>query len=108
MEPALPRRLRRLPHAELAALDGLDVRLARSAFARLRGLAGLRELPDGAALLLPRTRSVHTFAMRFPLDLVWLDAGGAVVQVDRGVPPRRLRACRRASSVVELPSRRDA
>jgi uncharacterized membrane protein (UPF0127 family) len=40
--------------------------------------------------------------MRFALDLVWLDARGAVVRVDRDVPPRRLRACRRARSVVEL------
>jgi uncharacterized membrane protein (UPF0127 family) len=39
--------------------------------------------------------------MRFALDLVWLDAGGAVVRVDAGVPPRRLRTCLRASGVVE-------
>jgi uncharacterized protein len=108
-EPArLPRRLRRLPRAEPAALAGRDVRLARGPLARLRGLAGLRALPHGAALLLPRTRSVHTFGMRFALDLVWLDDAGAVVRVDRGVAPRRVRGCRRASSVVELPSRPDA
>lgn len=101
----LPRRLRRLPRVASplpAPLDALDVRLARSPLARLLGLAGLREPPDGA-LLLPRTRSVHTFGMRFALDLLWLDRDGRLVRVDRGVPPRRLRACRAAHAVVEVP-----
>ena len=40
--------------------------------------------------------------MRFALDLIWLDRDGAVVRVDRDVPPRRLRACRAARSVVEV------
>jgi uncharacterized protein len=67
-------------------------------------LRGLAFSDPGAALLIPRCRSVHTFGMRFALDLVWLAADGAVVRVDRGVPPRRFRACRRARSVVEVPA----
>jgi uncharacterized membrane protein (UPF0127 family) len=67
---------------------------------RLTGLIGRRE----RALLIPRCRSVHTFGMRFPLDLVWLGAGGEVVRVDRAVPPWRVRSCRRARSVLELPA----
>jgi uncharacterized membrane protein (UPF0127 family) len=39
--------------------------------------------------------------MRFPLDLVWLDGGGRPVRVDAAVPPRRLRSCLRARSVLE-------
>ena len=39
--------------------------------------------------------------MRFPLDLIWLDKAGAVVRVDRDVPPRRLKTCLKARSVVE-------
>ena len=70
--------------------------------ARLRGLAG-RPLP-AHALHLPRCRSVHTFGMRFPLDLVWLDGAGRTVRVDRAVPPRRVRACWRARSVLEVPT----
>jgi uncharacterized protein len=104
----LPPRLARLPpaaSAELpAALASLDVRRASTPLARLLGLAGLRALPPHAGLLLPRTRSVHTFGMRFALDLIWLDADGTVVRVDRAVPPRRARACRQARAVVELPA----
>jgi uncharacterized protein len=69
---------------------------------RLTGLIGRRD--RDVALLLPRCRSVHTFGMRFALDLVWLDAAGTVVRIDRGVRPCRLRSCRRARSVLEVPS----
>jgi hypothetical protein len=80
------------------------VRIARTFRERLVGLAFRRDAPaDG--LLLPRTRSVHTFGMRFALDLHWLDGDGAVVRVDRAVPPGRVRTCLRARSVVEMPGR---
>jgi uncharacterized protein len=69
---------------------------------RLLGLALLRRLPERCALLLPGCRSVHTTGMRFPLDLVWLDAHSAVVRVDRAVAPWRVVACREADAVVEL------
>ena len=103
----LPRRLRRLPRAQLP-----PARTARRAprarpLARLLGLTGLRDLPPHAGLLLPRTRSIHTCAMRFALDLVWLDRDGRVVRVDRAVPPWRVRGCRAARAVVELPAGTD-
>jgi uncharacterized membrane protein (UPF0127 family) len=75
--------------------------VARSPLARLRGLIGRSE---EVALLLPRCRSVHTFGMGFALDLVWLDAGGRVVRIDRGVRPWRVRSCRCARAVLELRS----
>lgn len=78
----------------------MEIRVAGSRCERLLGLA-LRARPPDHALLLPRCRSIHTFGMRFPLDLVWLDAHGRVVRVDRGVPPGRVRCCRRAAAVVE-------
>ena len=83
------------------------MRVANTFRARLLGLA-LRARPPDHALLLPRTRAVHTFGMRFDLDLYWLDADGRVVRVDRVVPRRRLRACARARSVIELPAQRDS
>lgn len=96
----LPRRLRRLPRRRDGVIE------ASTPLARLLGLAWLApgSLPDGVALQLPRTRSVHTVGMRFALDLVWLDAAGGVVRVDRAVRPGRVRVCRRARSVVERAS----
>jgi uncharacterized protein len=69
---------------------------------RLTGLTGRRSWPPGVALEIPRCRSVHTFGMRFALDLVWLDSDRRVVRVDRAVPPWRVRSCRAARSVLEL------
>lgn len=68
---------------------------------RARGLGFRRDMPADEALLIPRCRSVHTLTMRFALDLVWLDADGEVVRVDRGVRPGRLRWCRTARAVIE-------
>jgi uncharacterized protein len=92
------RRLGRLPARELR--EGLHVHDAGGITARRRGLGGLSDLPDERALHL-RCRAVHTFTMRFALDLIWLGRDGAVIRVDRGVPPRRHRRCARARAVVE-------
>jgi uncharacterized protein len=81
----------------------VEVRIADSFRARLVGLALRRHAPLHA-LLLPRTRAVHTFGMRFALDLWWLDERGEVLRVDRAVPPRRLRRCAAAAAVLEVPS----
>ncbi len=96
---ALDVRLTDLESRSLAG--GLRLLVAGDRRSRLRGLSGLDDLPAGHALLIERCRSVHTVGMRFALDLVWLDAEGAVVRVDAGVGPRRLRSCARARAVVE-------
>jgi uncharacterized protein len=83
---------------------GRDVPLARGYRARLLGLAGLRREAAGAGLLLPRCASVHTFGMRFPLDLVFLDSRGRPLAVRLGVRPCRLARHRGAAAVLELPS----
>ena len=94
------RRLESLPAIELD--DGLTVHIAAGPFARLRGLAALDDLPGEHGLLLPRTRSVHTFGMRFALDLVWLARDGSVVAVEGSIGPRRHAMVRSARSVVEV------
>ena len=96
--PGTPR-LAALPGRVLPG--GLRVAEASTRAARLKGLARLDAMPPTMALHIPKCWSVHTFTMRFPLDLIWLDRRGAVVRVDEAVPPRRLRTCVRARSVVE-------
>lgn len=80
---------------------GLTVFEANTGKSRRRGLSRLDSLSGDHALLIPKCPSVHTFGMRFALDLIWLGKGGVVVRVDRAVPPRRMRVCVRARSVVE-------
>lgn len=98
----LPQRLARLPLARVGFGSGTIVAEATGLRARALGLMGLRQLSAGVALRIPRCRSVHTFGMRFALDLLWLDADRRVVRVDRGVAPRRFAACRAAASVLEV------
>jgi uncharacterized protein len=92
-------RLDALPARELPG--GLRLARAERRADRMRGLAKLDAMPPGHALHIPRCRSVHTFTMRFPLDLIWLGADGRPVRVDRAVPPNRMKLCLRARSVVE-------
>jgi uncharacterized membrane protein (UPF0127 family) len=89
----------------LVDVDGRRVRRAATPLARLLGLALLARSRAGEGLLLPSTRSVHTFGMRFALDLVWLDERAAVVRLDRAVAPGRVIGCRAAGAVLELPAR---
>jgi len=101
-EPLLAQRLRRLP--TVIVLGG-EVRVARGPRARFLGLAHLDREEAGPGLVIPRCSSVHTFGMRFPLDLYFLGGDGEVVAVRRGVPARRLAFCGRARAVLEVPAR---
>ncbi len=72
--------------------------------ARLVGLALRDRVDAGPGLLFPRCSSVHTFGMRFALDVYFLGRDGRILAVRRAVPPRRLVACRGAVAVLEIPS----
>jgi uncharacterized membrane protein (UPF0127 family) len=98
-DDALDERFAGLEQRELPG--DLTLIVASSRRSRRLGLAKLGGLPAGYGLLLAPCRSVHTVAMRFALDLVWLDRDERPVRVDMGVSPRRLRSCLRARSVIE-------
>lgn len=71
---------------------------------RLLGLAWRDRADAAPGLLFPRCSSVHTFGMRFALDLYFLDAERRVIAVRRRVPPRRVVWKRGACAVLEVPS----
>jgi len=81
---------------------GISVPVASSFRARLLGLAHLGREEAGSGLLIPRCRSVHTFGMRFALDVVFLDESGRELRRTR-LAPRRLARDRRAAAVLEIP-----
>lgn len=76
--------------------------IADGPVSRARGLLGRRELPSGEGMLLKPTFSIHTFFMRFPIDAVFLDRGGSVLDVVRGLKPWRAATRIRARAVLEL------
>jgi uncharacterized membrane protein (UPF0127 family) len=71
---------------------------------RLRGLAWRERVTAGPGLLFPHCSSVHTFGMRFALDIYFLDEQGRVLDLRRRVPPRRVLWRRGASAILEIPS----
>ncbi len=77
--------------------------VARSFFSRFMGLMGRSGLSANEAMLFPKCNSIHTFFMRFPIDVVLVDAQGAVVGVEENVRPwRLLLPKRRTRHVIEL------
>jgi len=78
--------------------------VAQSMTARMRGLLGRGALPPGGGMMLDPCASIHTFFMRFALDVVFLDAGLAVRKIAPNVKPWRLASCWSARSTVELPA----
>jgi len=69
---------------------------------RMKGLLGKRELVAGEGLLIQPAPSIHTFFMRFPIDVVFLSKNGEVMKVAANVGAWRMRSCRRAFAVLEL------
>jgi uncharacterized protein len=69
---------------------------------RARGLLGRSELEPNEGLLLERSRSVHTFGMRFPIDAVLLDRDDRVIDVVRLSPNRVLLPRTHVRSVLEV------
>jgi uncharacterized membrane protein (UPF0127 family) len=76
--------------------------LARHPVTRMRGLLGRRSLGQGEGLLLQPAGSIHTFFMRFAIDVVFLDGERRVLKVVPDVRPWRTAAGRRARAVLEL------
>jgi uncharacterized membrane protein (UPF0127 family) len=95
------RRFRGLGRAEAL---GREVIVASGPRARLLGLALLDRSTAGPGLLIPSCRSVHTFGMRFSIDVFFLDREGCVLRREREVGPGRILACAGASAVLELPA----
>lgn len=98
-----PKRLVGLDWVELE--DCARAYVATSLWTRLVGLAWLDELPDELGLLIPWCGSVHTFGMRFALDVDFLGPDGRVLLRRRAVPPRRVVRCQGAGAVLERRAR---
>ena len=84
------------------------VRLAGTHWSRFRGLMGTEaaSFPAGQGLWVVPCHGVHTFAMRFPIDVIYLDGDKVVVHIEENLKPWRVAPVRlRAASVLELPDR---
>jgi uncharacterized protein len=83
---------------------GERVRVADTGLTRIVGLLGERELPAGDGLLIMPSQGIHTWGMRFPIDVVILDRGWNVLALRRGTRAFRMtRLFWKAAAVLELP-----
>lgn len=79
--------------------------LARSFWARGRGLLGRRGLEAGEGLVIYPNNSVHTFFMRFIIDVVFVDRKNRVVGLrPEMVPQRPFAGAWKAHYTIELPA----
>ena len=78
--------------------------MADSGAKRRIGLLKHERLAPGEGLWIVPCESVHTFFMKFPIDLVYLDRKLKVRKVRAAVPAWRLSLCWSAHSVLELPA----
>jgi len=81
-----------------------SMELADSSPKRNKGLLGRSRLAPGEGLWILPCEAIHTFGMKFPIDLVYLDGKNRIKKLCRDVPPWRLSVCLSARSVLELPS----
>jgi hypothetical protein len=82
---------------------GADINAAQTSAERRVGLLRHRSLDEGAGLWIVPCEAVHTFFMKFAIDLVYLDSRHRVRGTVRAVPPWRFSMCLPAHSVLELP-----
>jgi uncharacterized membrane protein (UPF0127 family) len=81
--------------------------MAGTHWSRLRGLMGVdaARFPAGDGLWILPSRGVHTLAMRFAIDVLYLDVNKTVVHVEQNLKPWRVaRVSLQTASVLELPA----
>jgi uncharacterized membrane protein (UPF0127 family) len=81
-----------------------DAGVAANPLARMKGLLGRRRLEPGEALLIESPGPIHTWFMRFAIDVVFLDNHGFVVGLRRCLRPFGAAGALGAAAVLELPA----
>jgi len=76
--------------------------VAATMLPRMKGLLGRKSLSQGEGMLIRPAPSIHTFFMRFPIDVVFLSRHGEVLKIAEHVAPWRTRSCRHSYAVLEL------
>lgn len=85
------------------AILAQEAQIADNPFSRLKGLLGKEGLKEGEGLIISPCNSIHTFFMRFSIDVVFIDNNNKVVKIAHSLPPGRLFGTGfKANLVIEL------
>ncbi len=71
---------------------------------RKTGLLGRTSLAEGEAMVIAPTNAIHTWFMRFPIDIVFVNREGRVVKARSAVKPWRMTGALRGYAAIELPA----
>lgn len=84
---------------------GERIGVAETSLSRMKGLLGRTGLESGTGLLIYPSQAIHTVAMRFPIDVIFIDRKWKVVHVRPEMVPYRMTGVQwRARCVLELPA----
>jgi uncharacterized protein len=78
--------------------------LAGTSRERRTGLLKHSSLPAGEGLWIVPCEAIHTFGMKFPIDILFLDRKRKILKTRNAIVPKRFSVCLRAHSVLELPA----
>jgi hypothetical protein len=94
----------RLENERNGSVLATDVVPAFDSASRRTGLLKHDSMPEGSALVIAPTNAIHTFFMRFPIDVVFVARDGTAVSVRHNLAAWRIAAAWRGFAVIELPS----
>jgi uncharacterized membrane protein (UPF0127 family) len=80
------------------------IEMAFDSASRRRGLLGRDRMDDDSALIIAPCGAVHTFSMRFAIDVIFAARNGTVLKTYAAVPRSRIAFALRAHAAVELPA----
>lgn len=81
-----------------------NCKVANSFISRFIGLMGRKNLEQGNGLIIVPCNSIHTFFMKFPIDVVFIDRNNTVVRLVENIKPWKIsRVVWKAHSAIELP-----
>lgn len=76
---------------------------AGNPFLKMKGLLGRKSLEKDEALIFPKAPSIHTFFMKFTIDIVFLDAKKKVVACLEKINPNRFLPFINSRFTIEMP-----
>jgi uncharacterized membrane protein (UPF0127 family) len=93
-----------LKNSRSGAVLASSVELAVTSAERRRGLLGREAMEPDSALVITRCAAVHTFWMRFAIDVVFVDSSGTVKKIVEELAPWRMAGALFASTAIEFPA----
>jgi uncharacterized membrane protein (UPF0127 family) len=89
-------------NARHEALVARSIEAAFDSPTRNKGLLGRSHLDEDAALILAPCSSIHTFFMKFAIDVAFVDRSGTILRLRHALRPWRIQISPRAFAVIEL------